>query len=336
MPQEKKRIGKWDNLKFILVFLVVVGHMSDFYSDKFTAARGIFMFIYSFHMPLFLFVSGMFSKKNIEEKRYSNIFSYLILYFFIKFIIYLTSNRINRGVGLSILSENSAPWYAFALFVMSLVTIALKNTSPVYVLVCSVVFSCLLGYDPTVSTYLMMSRVAVFFPFFYLGYALDNEKIYAFLQQKKIKIISAVILALFIALIVWKNDAIYWTRPLLTGQNPFRALKVHPKFGGLYRLAYYAVAVLIGGSVASLIPERLFGSLGALYGSRSVQVYSLHYCFLNIFLVFFAGKTADFTEGQTVILIFALSVFITVLCSQKFFASIFKFILSPEKRRKKQ
>lgn len=55
MIQERKY--KFDNLRFILMFLVVFGHflaLQDEYS--------LYRFIYSFHMPAFIFISGYFAK----------------------------------------------------------------------------------------------------------------------------------------------------------------------------------------------------------------------------------------------------------------------------------
>ena len=48
---DKKRIALWDNLKFILIVSVVIGHFINI-RDSVTY-HSIFIFIYSFHMPLF-------------------------------------------------------------------------------------------------------------------------------------------------------------------------------------------------------------------------------------------------------------------------------------------
>ena len=77
---EKKRIEKWDNLKALLIFTIVIGHLADYYTKNSMDMRRVYFFLYIFHMPAFLFISGLFSKKNINQKRYANIFSYLILY----------------------------------------------------------------------------------------------------------------------------------------------------------------------------------------------------------------------------------------------------------------
>ena len=47
----------WDTLKATLIILVVLGHTGTAIGDRLLSV------IYMFHMPLFVFVSGYFSKK---------------------------------------------------------------------------------------------------------------------------------------------------------------------------------------------------------------------------------------------------------------------------------
>ena len=72
-------------MKFVLIFLVVLGHISEKYTDDYGGFKIIFLIIYVFHMPAFLFVSGLLSKRTIDRRKYENIFSYLMLYFNQKF-----------------------------------------------------------------------------------------------------------------------------------------------------------------------------------------------------------------------------------------------------------
>lgn len=53
----KQRIFALDNLKGILIILVVVGHCIQFTTNDFDNVA-LFRFIYAFHMPLFMWVSG--------------------------------------------------------------------------------------------------------------------------------------------------------------------------------------------------------------------------------------------------------------------------------------
>ncbi|MEZ4805839.1 MAG: acyltransferase family protein, partial [Bacteroidia bacterium] len=52
----------YDNLKCFLIVLMVLGHFT-FENRAFPIMKGLSNVIYSFHMPLFIFISGYFSKK---------------------------------------------------------------------------------------------------------------------------------------------------------------------------------------------------------------------------------------------------------------------------------
>ena len=65
----KKRLYLYDNLKFLLIVLVVLGHLIDDSTVKLfgdgggetgvpqaKVFSGAFVFLYAFHMPLFLFI----------------------------------------------------------------------------------------------------------------------------------------------------------------------------------------------------------------------------------------------------------------------------------------
>lgn len=66
----EKRVGYIDSLKGLAILLVVMGHVIPhfypdwrdvLYEDGNTAAMLLWMIIYSFHMPLFMFCSGLFA-----------------------------------------------------------------------------------------------------------------------------------------------------------------------------------------------------------------------------------------------------------------------------------
>lgn len=67
----EKTIRRWDpyfcNLKFVLIFLVILGHLIEKHIYVNHYLYIIYTVIYMVHMPLFAFVSGYFSK-NSDKK----------------------------------------------------------------------------------------------------------------------------------------------------------------------------------------------------------------------------------------------------------------------------
>lgn len=58
-----KRISFFDNARVILIFLVVFGHLISKYVKDEPFLANIYLFIYTFHMPAFILISGYFAKK---------------------------------------------------------------------------------------------------------------------------------------------------------------------------------------------------------------------------------------------------------------------------------
>ena len=77
-----------DNIKVVLIFLVVFGHLIERYIDTSNTLMGIYMFIYIFHMPLFVYISGYLSK-NINKSNKIFLKNLLIPYIFLNIIWYV-------------------------------------------------------------------------------------------------------------------------------------------------------------------------------------------------------------------------------------------------------
>ena len=54
MGANMKRDIYWDSLKFVLIFLVVYGHIAPRYLEGSQFNMAIYNFIYMFHMPMFV------------------------------------------------------------------------------------------------------------------------------------------------------------------------------------------------------------------------------------------------------------------------------------------
>ena len=141
---EKTRIWFYDNLKFILITFVVIGHFL-IYTLSNDLSKGTFLFIYSFHMPLFVFVTGFFSKNIVNsnaDKRLNKIFSYFILYMVFKVMLYVFVNFIyGEGYEFYVFCEQEAPWYLLACCMWIIITNVLKNVKSKYVFIVSIIIA---------------------------------------------------------------------------------------------------------------------------------------------------------------------------------------------------
>lgn len=325
------RIQKWDILKFTMIFLVVLGHFADYYVDSSVQMKGIFLFIYTFHMPVFIFVCGLFSKRAVNEKDKGRIFGYLFLYVFLKFFIFLIKVFIGQKPAISIFTEGGLPWFMLTLSAFIVITIFVKDFSPVYVLSFSVLLACISGYDSQIDSFLSLSRIIVFYPFFYLGYISDHKKVEDFCDGKTQKICASIILAVFAVVVFCFADNLYWLRPLITGVNPFSVLGEQKQNGLIIRLIYYIVSGLVSCSVIVLAPNKCKSDFIVKSGQRTLAVYSFHYVFIYVLYSCFDCKSYfDRIFGDfSIIVPIVLSVTVTLFLSLKIFSVLLNYIVNP-------
>mgnify|MGYP007069918102 CR=1 FL=1 len=78
--QKPCRCAYYDNIKFVLIILVVIAHAFSIDFGISSYAPALFIFINMFHMPAFIFISGLFHKNEQVDRRMMLLASYLLLY----------------------------------------------------------------------------------------------------------------------------------------------------------------------------------------------------------------------------------------------------------------
>lgn len=323
-----ERVAKWDNAKFLLILLVVIGHFVDLYTKNSASAKSLFLFIYLFHMPAFIFLAGLFGKRTVREKRYDKILGYFVLFAVMKIFIYMTRILLGQSPSFKILSESGVPWFIFAIAIFYLITIGLRDYKPQYVLTVSICLACFVGYDNAIGDFLCLSRVIVFYPFFYLGYSLTADEILILAKRVEVRMLSIIFLCVLATLSIVYIDQLYWLRPLFTGRNPFEKLLYFSEYGCFLRLGWYLASGLTVLAFLAVVPERrtFFTALG----SRTIQVYALHRPVIYIWQVYNIDSfMVAIWPTHWKILTLTFSVLLTFLLSTKIFSKPFNWIMNP-------
>lgn len=328
MTDTGKRIQKWDNIKFFLIFLVVLGHIADIYANTSHATGILRFYIYTFHMPLFLFISGLFGKKNIDNKRWDKISSYLMLYLFIKIIDFIAKwAATGKQPALNLFSEASVPWYAFCLFAFSIITVAVSKIKPVFVITASIILACIAGYDKNIGDFLCISRIIVYFPFFYTGYITDREKIEKTLKNKSVVILSILLLVAAGFVITMFYDDIKNIKLIFTGRNPYSVFIKNCPYAFVFRLICYAVSSLMGIAFMAVIPEKM-PSFISRTGASTVQIYSLHFALKLIYfgLVNSRFNIDSYFKSKLILYEVIISIILMIICALPFWSKPIKAI----------
>ena len=115
-----QRIEYIDTLKGIAIILVVMGHVVQFiWGDRYGSDQIIFILIYSFHMPLFFFLSGLCTKVidrggiSLKKKMKSLLYPFLLW----NLIVYFQHIQVEAGSISAI--RHAGYWFLICLFYMN-------------------------------------------------------------------------------------------------------------------------------------------------------------------------------------------------------------------------
>lgn len=197
----KERNLKLDNAKGILITLVVIGHMLLPIQGTTRGVTNFFYMIYAFHMPAFVFISGLLAqriytrvpKPHFNGRRWcSTLWLYLLFQFILFFSEIPAYGRTTRFP--DFLHTSGAPWYLLALLLWYLMIPFFAGGRG---LPCSLIAWILLtilslagGYLASgalagIGDFLALDRVIAFAPFFFAGYFIGPERLMKFLGVQK-------------------------------------------------------------------------------------------------------------------------------------------------------
>ena len=199
----KQRDLFWDNVKGILIFLVVLGHFLYSYANKIpdSMAAHIYIFIYSFHMPAFIFCSGYFSRS--ERARGSEALIKLVLCYLAFNTAMMLFSHFYLGSSIKTLTPYFSYWYLLSMLAWRFLIGKLGKVKGILVL--SVLISLAMGYCNEFPNMLSIRRTVAFFPFFVAGYLLDPEKVAGLLKRRtpRSMIVSAAAVLAVAAVAFW-------------------------------------------------------------------------------------------------------------------------------------
>lgn len=204
------RIVSLDIMQAIAMILVILGHhLLDFMPDIYTK---IHFYIYTFHMPLFIFISGFLISYSYKttipylkyiKKRFIKFFiPYLIIGIFVSILYYFLYKEpiINNIINLIISPKESSTtflWYIYMLFFLyllyPLIHRALENNIIILILVLIAIY---LNLNPIKTPILCLDYFTKYFIFYLLGCI--SAKYHHIVLSPNYKWIHSIGLALFI------------------------------------------------------------------------------------------------------------------------------------------
>ena len=330
----KQRIYRYDNIKAFLIFLVVLGHMTTDYVSDSHLVRWTTLWIYTFHMPAFIFLSGLVHKHYITEERASlgikgetrmrwdKFLGFFLCGYGLKIFLQFTRTLMGQHPLWHWIEEPGIPWYLFVMAEYELLFYLMRRidakVKPWMMITGAFALSAVIGYFPSVGDAFCLSRMINFLPIYMIGYYLDMKKVNEFLSGRSwLKITGWIGIIISLAVCAMGDWGMYSWRKWFTGRRSYEFLNHFFSYaydnGWWIRLAVWAVAIAITLCIISVIPDKDFGFVTTV-GSRTLNVYFWHrplcYLFRNWavlpkLFVLFGGTYNEAAAGQAKGLAFA-------------------------------
>ena len=261
-----------DNIKVVLIFLVVFNHLIAFQLVKVDmVVRYVWYGITIFHMPAFIFISGYLSKKPQDVlKNVKNLLIPYILGYSLTWYAYIWTGR---SMDYELLRPSgTVMWYVLALFIYRLTIEALGKIR--FIVPLSIIFALWAGTRPEFTTYLSSSRIVVFFPFFVAGYLWksDYTKVVRKFKGKWVLIpISGLLLYAIPNFMMENNIPI----DIFRGNHTYQLCGMDNITGMLIRLLMYLVSFVLVLTFLALIPDIKLPI--TFIGRNTMGIYFFHY-----------------------------------------------------------
>lgn len=196
-------------LKGLLIVFVVIGHFGQTISNNLPTnisfvSQGIILFIYLFHMPLFIFVSGYLSKNDEKRRRHAfgDLFvPYLVFQLFVGGCMFLLTS--STEVFNNIFVPQMGAWYLLTIFSYRIILPEIRNVRGIIVIgVFLTVFTCLMK---GIGGEFALKKTFGFFVFFIAGYKMDTIP-----KDKINKSIARILLLVIIVLFIVISYKVQW------------------------------------------------------------------------------------------------------------------------------
>ncbi|NEW05739.1 fucose 4-O-acetylase [Paenibacillus sp. SYP-B3998] len=257
------------NTRFLLIVCVVIANCIEPLIQQSTVMKTLYLIIYTFHIPLFVFVTGYFAKSfqfDYQGVKLLQIifYQYVIfqsLYSLMDAWVYHAPN-----VHYSFFIPYSLLWFLFSHICWRFLLPLFKTFK--HPIVVAIIIGVLIGYLPFTGLTLSFSRTLVFFPFFLFGYYYQDDHLTGFILAFR-KFSGIILLCLVTIVVLFPLDP-KW----LYSSYTYQELGQFSWYAGGYRIVIYALQAISCLCFLSMFPRM--PSILTDWGRYTVYVFLLH------------------------------------------------------------
>ena len=313
-----------DSLKFILIFLVVLGHTLEINIPDGSVNRAIYNTIYLFHMPLFVFVSGRFSHIKDRDKYKKGILRLIETYVIFQ-IVYSLKLPLLKGEELLwkyLIVPYWIMWYLMCLVWWRLLIYftppKILKTKRNILLIASILICVLGGFIPIGHPF-EVQRTLVFLPFFLIGYYSTEYDVRSVLERIPVWSTIVFFMVAFVIFYFFLNSNLSWL--LSAGQHywendPTSWVRIASRM-------VYLPCAFIGTVMAMRLSPTV--NIFSKWGCETMFIFIFHPIILELFKYF--ARNGQLDIRQPLLYIYSILVIVVLLILTKL--TFVKALLNP-------
>ncbi|MBY0010995.1 acyltransferase family protein [Paenibacillus typhae] len=300
------------NLRFMLIVTVFAGNAIEPLISRISGMHGLYMWIFSFHMPLFVLVTGYFARKSLTGGAGRKVLLQIGMQYLIFQSLYSALDvslfRVD-GIHHSVFAPYLLLWFLASHACWRLLMLGMGKWSAPAQIAFAVTAGMAVGYLQVDGVWFSISRTFVYLPYFVIGYHFSFGA-FSRLYRKSIKTSAAAASVLFLAVLAAASPEL----PLgwLYGNMTYMQLGAGEWYAGVYRLALYAVQIAASLAFLGLVPYGV--SRMTDWGRRTLYVFLLHGFIVRLAAV--SGIYSYLGNTAGALLLLAAAVLCTVLLAQ--------------------
>ncbi|MFG1162937.1 MULTISPECIES: acyltransferase family protein [Enterobacteriaceae] len=263
------RDAKIDNIKGGLMLLVIFCHVIEPLIKTNSSLSNVYDFIYLFHMPAFVFLSGYLVGNTTPIKWNALLKGIVIPFILFSFIYEIPALLIANSISdyLMVLAPNWILWFLVSILCWRIITPIVMQFR--FSLLITIVASILISLTSVDGYTYGAFRTVILFPFYLTGVILNTlyDKVYN-LNVKSYMVIVALVILGIVAMM-----PLPFNRYFLYCVAPFSAFGYTNEMGVIQRIEYYPLAFMTTIAFCLLVANfKVFGVIGR----NSLYVYLWH------------------------------------------------------------
>jgi fucose 4-O-acetylase-like acetyltransferase len=303
-----------DNAKAILIVLVLFTHLFSIHVARVEPARSFYLLILLFHMPAFIFVTGMLSKPyEFTERGARSLGRIVWLYLLFNTLNYLWGHVVfDKPLRLDwiLFDPMFALWFLLAMvwwrLLLPFFAVGKSKRSAVLSIVGAVFVSAASGYLIRDSEWGgTLARTLTFLPFYVAGYRVKQMG-WSIPRRRTSRVVAVAVFGLVAVALL--TGVLAPGSEVLLGRAPYRGLQLVGAPAGFIRLGLLGISAALVFALLQLVPRRRTAL--TVLGPATLSLYVWHALFVRN--IKFFGLT-EFFAGNLVAAVLTTVALVVIL-----------------------